>query len=79
MQFLILALQRLHTLRLCGSNAVVHARIGLYALDLFIECPQHAANLGGDGFNGCPQRWVFATVVLQYPYCAFAHIRGKLV
>ena len=36
-QLLDLALQLLHGLRLCGRNAVAHARIDLHALYPFIE------------------------------------------
>ena len=51
-QFLVLALQLLHTLHLGSSDAVAHTGIDLYALDPFIERLRHVANLGGDGLNG---------------------------
>ena len=71
-QFLVLALQLLDTLRLCGSNAVAHAGIDLHALDPFIERLRYAANLWGGGFNGRPQRGVTALVLLHHAHCAFS-------
>ena len=73
-QYLVLAPQFLHTLRLCGSNAVAHSGIDLHALDPFIERLRHAPNLGGDGFNGRPERGVIASVLLHHSYCAFANL-----
>jgi DNA-binding MarR family transcriptional regulator len=45
-QFVVLALQFLHTLRFGGSDAVAHAHIDLHAFDPFIERLRYAANLG---------------------------------
>ena len=77
-QFLVLAFQCLHTLRLCGSNTAPNAGIDLHALDPFIERLQHTANFGSDRFNGCLQRGVSTSVVLHHLYCAFAHTGENL-
>ena len=73
-QFLDFALQLFHTLRLCGSNAVAHVSIDLHALDPFIERLRYAANLWGNRFNGRPQRWVLASVLLHHAHCAFSNL-----
>ena len=36
---------------------------------------QRLPNLGGDGFNGCPQQWVLASVILHQTHRAFANLR----
>ena len=49
-------------------------RSNLPVLDPFIERLRHAANFGGDGFNGRPQRRVVASVLLHHTHCAFANL-----
>jgi len=61
-QIFDLALQRLHLFTLRRRDAVALAAIDLVALDPFVEGLGHAADLGGDGFDGSPQRWVLTSV-----------------
>ena len=48
-----------HRVNECVSN------IDLIALDPFVEGLGHAADLGRDEFDGCPQRRVLALVFTQ--------------
>ena len=61
-QLLDLALKRLHTFMLGRGGAGPGAASDFVALDPFVQRLGHAADLGGDGFDGCPQRGVKALV-----------------
>lgn len=54
------------------------ASTDLYALDPFAEHLRHAADLGGDGFNDCPQREVVASLLPHHAHGAFSNLGGKL-
>jgi len=62
MQFLDLAFQGLDALTLGGGQAITLAAVDLVALDPFQQSLGYAADLGRNGFNGSPWRWVFAPV-----------------
>ena len=70
-QFLVLALQLLEVFALAGRQPIALAGIDFLALDPFMQGLGHAANFGGDGFNGRPQRGVLASVLLHHAHSAF--------
>ena len=73
-QLLVLALNLLQALHLGCGDATPHPGINLIALDPFIQGLWHTANLGGDGFDGGPKGWVFASMLTHHPNSAFANL-----
>lgn len=57
-------------------DALAQAGIDLVALDSLVEGPRHAADLGGDGFDGRPKRGVLAAVLAHHANSAFADLWG---
>ena len=73
-QLLVLAFKFLQALQVGRRDAGPGAVVDLIALDPFVEGLRHAADLGGDGFNGGPQRGVLASVLLHHANSAFAYL-----
>ena len=70
----VLSLQRLHFLTLGSGDAIANAGIDLVTLDSQIQGLWHTGNLGGNGFEGGPKSWVYASVLAHHASSAFAHL-----
>ena len=61
-----------------ARNCLLTRSSGHGALVALMEVLRHAANLGGDGFDGRPQRWVLASAPLHYVHSALPDFGGNL-
>jgi hypothetical protein len=78
-QFFDLALQLLDPLGFGCGDAFSRACIDFGTLDPLVQGLRHAANLGGNGFDGSPQGWVLPALLLHHSHCALTHLGRELV
>lgn len=56
------------------STGYTLAAVDLGLLDPLVQSLRHAANLGCNRFNGCPQRWVVGSVLLNQAHSPLADL-----
>jgi hypothetical protein len=60
------------------GHTIALAAVNLVLLDPDVQGLRHAADLGGNGLDGCPLRRMLAAVLLNHAHGALAHLGGKL-
>lgn len=78
-QLIALAFELLQALQVGRRDASPGTGIDLIALEPLIEGLRHADNLGGDGFDGGPQRGLLASVLLHPANGEFANLGRKVI
>src|SRR5690606_25244583 len=78
-QLTVLLLQCLETFTFFCRDTVTRAAVDLHSLDPVQQGGRCAAYLGRNRLDGCPQRPVLVTMLLNQTHRTLTHFRGKFV